>query len=106
MSEKRWKRTERKTCEYYECDHTGLKRGKSVPDGKNDFMILEVKDREKLPKWLLEAWYKLLDRNTTAFIPVLHIHKKGWTTHESLAITSAACMKWLVKKAEAQETQK
>ena len=107
MPEKLWKKIERAFCRYFGTERY-LQKGKNVPDGMTDYLIIEVKHRKQLPKWIYEAWGGLLAKREAALatdddkirIPLLCLHKKGDGIPESLVITSAAHFKYLLMQAK------
>ena len=105
MPEKLWKKIERAFCRFFGTERY-LQKGKNVPDGMTEHLIIEVKHRKQLPKWIYEAWNGLLDKREAAIdddkirLPLLCLHKKGDGIPESLVITSAAHFKYLLMQAK------
>lgn len=88
MSDKRWKATERKIAELLGGERvpvTGRQRG-SAPDIQHPFFSIEVKDRQSLPDWILDAMNQADESNPGDKTPIVVLHQKGMKTEDGLTI--------------------
>jgi hypothetical protein len=88
MTDKLWKQAERKLAEILggrRVPVTGRQRG-SAPDVEHKRFSIEVKHRENLPDWILDAMNQADESNNGSQISVVLLHQKGMAYTESLAV--------------------
>lgn len=88
MTDKLWKQAERKLAALLggrRVPITGRIRG-SAPDIQHDFFSVEVKHRETLPDWILDAMNQADASNNGTQISVVILHQKGMSYEDSLVI--------------------
>jgi len=99
-SQKRWKRQERRVAQLLNA-RRNPHDGSGSPDVESEWLVAEVKDRKKLPKWLLEALDQarakaertrlglvvLTSSSTPQVLVVLHVDDfrewYGWVTNST-----------------------
>lgn len=64
---------------------SGRQRGDS-PDVEHDFYSIEVKHREALPEWIIDAMRQAEASKTGDKMPLVVLHSKGMKYEDSLAI--------------------
>lgn len=107
MSEKSWKRTERKIAELLGGERVpvnGRIRG-SAPDIEHATLSLEVKSRKSVPAWLTEA---LAQATASAAegsdkLPVAVIHQQGKPHTDSLCVIRLEDLAELLQKGDTNE---
>ena len=88
MSEKAWKRTERKVASKLGGERipiTGRARG-SAPDVATSWACVEVKHRKALPQWLLEAVAQACASAQDDQLPVVVLHGSGMRHDSDLVV--------------------
>lgn len=90
MTEKGWKRTERKIAELLQGERVpvnGRIRG-SAPDIAHETLSLEVKSRKSIPAWLTEALAQATASTAkgSGKLPVAVIHQQGKSYSDSLCV--------------------
>lgn len=91
MSDKPWKRTERQVAEYFggkRIPITGRQRG-DVPDIMHDWLSIEVKHRNDLPKWIFEAMQQAIAAQRNGQLPIAVLHQKGTRHDQNLVVLTA-----------------
>jgi hypothetical protein len=84
-----WKAVERKIAALLKgvrVPITGRIRG-SAPDIQHELWSIEVKHRESLPDWLMDAFAQADASNDGTKIPLVILHQKGQKFDQSLALT-------------------
>lgn len=88
MSEKGWKRTERKIAEILggrRIPISGRQRG-DAPDIAHDTLSLEVKNRKSIPAWLTEALTQATASSRDGRLPVAVLHQQGKPYADALCV--------------------
>lgn len=88
MADKTWKKVERKVAELLGGERvpvTGRFRG-SAPDVTHKFLSLEVKHRDSLPGWILEAMEQADAANNGKQVSTVILHQKGMKFTDSLTV--------------------
>lgn len=88
MSEKGWKRTERRVAEILggrRIPVSGRQRG-DAPDIEHDTLSLEVKSRKSVPAWLTEAMDQATASSRDGRLPVSVIHVQGEPYKDALCV--------------------
>lgn len=88
MSDKTWKKAERKIAELLggvRVPVTGRGRG-DMPDVLHGILSIEVKHRDGLPEWILDAMRQAEASRRGDQIPVAILHQKGMAYEDSLTI--------------------
>lgn len=91
MANKPWKRTERKVAAYYggkRIPVTGRQRG-DVPDIEHDWISFEVKHRQSVPEWILDAMRQAIAAKGDEKLPVVVIHQSGTRHDNDLVVLTA-----------------
>lgn len=104
---KRWKATERtvaKILHGVRVPITGRQRG-DVPDVEHPFFSIEVKDRQSLPSWLMDAMNQADASIRGDKIPIVVLHQKGIQNNKNLAIMRLGNVSEMYKKIESLEHQ-
>ena len=81
MTDKRWKATERAVAERLggkRIPITGRQRGATADaTSRGNWLSPEIKDRAKLPNWLMEALSQAIAAVRGDQIPIVILHEKG-----------------------------
>jgi hypothetical protein len=88
MSEKRWKRTERRIAELLggrRMPISGRQRG-DTPDVLHDRLSIEVKSRRRLPGWLEEAMKQAEAAAKNGQLPVAVLHQDSRRYRDCLVV--------------------
>lgn len=94
VSDKLWKQAERKIAALIGGQRvpvSGRQRGFS-PDIRHNRFSIEVKHREELPGWILDAMNQAEASKTDGQIPIVFLHQKGMSYPNSLTITRLSDM--------------
>ncbi len=86
MSEKGWKRTERRIAELLGVKRvpvSGRTRG-DVPDVAHDLLSIEVKSRRRLPAWIEDALRQAEASAEDGQLPVVVLHQDGKKYRDAL----------------------
>lgn len=105
--DKTWKKVERRFAEYLggiRVPVTGRQRG-DAPDIEHPTLSIEVKHRQSLPDWILDAMNQAEESNPGDKMPVVLLHAKGMKMDESLSILRCSDLKFLMKKIDRLEMQ-
>lgn len=88
MADKLWKQAERKLAELLggkRVPITGRQRG-SAPDIAHDVFSIEVKHRQTLPSWILDAMNQADASNDGSQISIVLLHEKHQKYEDSLTL--------------------
>jgi hypothetical protein len=88
MSDKTWKKAERRIAELLggvRVPVTGRQRG-DAPDILHERFSIEVKHREALPDWILDAMRQAEASQRGNQIPIAILHQKGMAYEDSLTV--------------------
>lgn len=88
MTDKTWKKAERKIAELLggvRVPVTGRQRG-DAPDILHETFSIEVKHRESLPDWILDAMRQAEASQRGDQIPIAILHQKGMAYEDSLTV--------------------
>jgi len=88
MSERAWKRTERKVARKLDGERipvTGRARG-SAPDVALPWACVEVKHRKTIPRWLLEAVDQAQASAQDDQLPLVVLHEAGMSHDRDLVV--------------------
>lgn len=88
MSEKPWKLTERAVASRlggHRVPVSGRGRG-DAPDVALDWLVVEVKHRKRLPKWLREAMCQAKAASGLSQLPIVVLHEAGQRHDEDLVV--------------------
>lgn len=94
MPDKTWKKVERKVAELLggvRVPVTGRGRG-DMPDVLHGILAIEVKHRDALPDWILDAMRQAEASRRGEQIPVVILHQKGMAYEDSLTIVRLSDM--------------
>lgn len=102
MPEKNWKRTEREFAKYFggkRVPITGRNRG-SAPDIAHEHLAIEVKYRQNLPAWILDALDQAnASKVTDKQLPVVLFRKERQKLKTCAVMLTASDFKMLLRKA-------
>ena len=90
--DKTWKKIERQVAALLggvRVPVTGRQRG-DAPDVSHPVFSIEVKHRERLPDWFLDAMRQAEASNTGEQIPLVVLHQKGMSIPMSFAVLRLA----------------
>lgn len=107
MSDKLWKKIERKVANALggvRVPVTGRQRG-SAPDIEHDLFSIEVKHRETLPEWLMDAMEQANMSRTGDKLPMVVLHQKGQPIIECLTVMKLGDILTLKKRLEDLEEE-
>lgn len=107
MTDKLWKSIERKVANYLggtRVPVNGRIRG-SAPDVEHELFSIEVKHRESLPEWLLDAMEQASMSRTEDKLPMVVLHEKGQSTVECLTVMKLGDILTLKKRLEDLEAE-
>ena len=51
--------------------------GEEGADGRNEWLVVELKCRKKLPAWIIAAVMQAIERSTPSQLPIAILHEKG-----------------------------
>jgi hypothetical protein len=88
MSEKSWKRVERKVAELLggvRVPVSGRQRG-ATPDVEHSLLSIEVKSRKALPAWLVDALEQARAASATGRLPVAVLHQNHKPYRDALVV--------------------
>ena len=98
MPKSNWKQTEREIVRLAGGERTGP-QGRHLPDGTEATypLSLEVKHRENIPQWLIDAVDQSeTEAYTNGFLPVVILHPKGWGYTDSIVLCRyGKLLKWI-----------
>ena len=100
MTDKPWKRTERKVAELLggvRVPVSGRQRGDS-PDVSHPVFSIEVKHRKKLPDWMFDAMQQAKASERNGQTPLVILHQAGQDVSQSFAVVRLADLIELYKK--------
>ena len=86
--DKTWKAIERRVASFLggvRVPVSGRQRGHS-PDVEHPLFSIEVKHRQSIPEWLFDAMDQAEQSRRDEQIPLVFLHQKGQTLHESLTV--------------------
>lgn len=78
-----WKALERRIARQLGGKRVG-NTGRSTPDIESEWLIVECKQRESLPRWLVEALAQARGYASEEKLPILVLHERG--RHDSLVV--------------------
>ena len=84
----RWKATERKVAAILGGERvpvSGRQRG-SAPDVSHSWLSIEVKDRKKLPEWILDAMSQAVASQKPGQLPIVVLHQAGMEHSNNLVV--------------------
>ncbi len=64
--------------------------GRPSPDVVSDWLVVEVKHRERLPSWLTEAVRKVRSLAMSHHLPIVVLHESGQRHDNDLVVMSLA----------------
>lgn len=105
--DKTWKSIERKVASYFggtRVPVTGRQRG-DVPDILHPDLSIEVKHRQALPNWILEAMEQAEMSRRDGQTAIVVLHPKGSSIAESLTVMRCSDTMQLLKKIEEMEEE-
>jgi hypothetical protein len=76
MTDKTWKAVERRVARILDGKRVGA-TGAATPDVVNDWLVVEVKHRARLPQWLTTAVAKIRSQAGKERLGVVVLHEKG-----------------------------
>lgn len=90
MANKLWKHVEREIAKLFGGTRnpiTGRVRDKGLPDIEHDKFSIEVKHRESLPSWLVDAMDQAIQsKRSPEHIPIVVLHQKGVKYEDSIVL--------------------
>lgn len=100
MPDKTWKKAERKIAGLLggvRVPVTGRGRG-DMPDVLHDVFSIEIKHREALPDWILDAMRQAEASRRGNQIPIAILHQKGMAYEDSLTVVRLSFIMDLLAK--------
>ena len=96
MADKQWKRTERRIAAKFGGKRTGSS-GQNLGDVQTPWLCLEVKERRRLPGYILEAVSQARGKANSAQLPAAILHQTG-TVIDLVVVDSRDFLDWFVYK--------
>lgn len=105
MSEKSWKRTERKVAQLLGGERVpvnGRIRG-SAPDIAHETLSLEVKSRRSIPRWIEDALQQATASSRGGKLPVAVLHQQGKPYADSVCLVRLQDLAAYLQRGDASE---
>ena len=80
-----WKATERRIATKLDARRVGC-TGQATPDVVNDWLVVEVKHRAKLPEWIKAALLQAKRSASTSQLPIAVLHEKHKPSDQDLVV--------------------
>lgn len=106
MSEKSWKRTERRVAELLggvRVPVSGRQRG-ATPDVEHPTLSIEIKSRKSLPAWLIDALEQAQAASENGRVPVAILHQDRKQYADCLCVLRLEDFASLLKEPPGEET--
>lgn len=86
----RWKRAERRIAQLTGGCRVPVTGRRGQPDVAHPWLAIEVKTRERLPRWLVAALAQARDAASSDQLPVVVLHERGMRYRDALLVLRLA----------------
>ncbi|MDW8059233.1 MAG: hypothetical protein RMK01_04085 [Thermomicrobium sp.] len=101
MSERRWKRVERRVARLLGAQRVPVDGRGQAPDLTHPWLAVEVKSRQRLPQWLRSAMAQAVRTARPEQLPLVVLHQVGHRWTEDLVLLRLADFRaWFVGEVE------